>query len=184
MYLGQHETGLRALMVAGLNGDASAHEALLKALSPQLRAYFRRQLVRIGRTRVDAEDLVQETLIAIHVRRHTYHRSQPLTPWIYAIARHRLIDYWRKTKASLEEVPFDATPEMPSEGDAEAAESGLDLEKLMSFLTPKARLAIRSVKIEGLTATEEAARSGASLSAVKVSIHRSLRALSRLVREG
>src|SRR5882762_3060001 len=79
------ETELRGLMIAGLAGDAAAHRALLERLSGQLRAYFKGQLNRIGRGPVEAEDLVQEVLIAIHTRRHTYDRSQPFTPWMYAI---------------------------------------------------------------------------------------------------
>jgi RNA polymerase sigma-70 factor (ECF subfamily) len=85
------ETEFRTLMLAGLDGDARAHRALLTVLSSHLRGYFKRRLARIG-CEADAEDLVQETLMAIHTRRHTYDRTQPLTPWVYAIARYRLID--------------------------------------------------------------------------------------------
>jgi RNA polymerase sigma-70 factor (ECF subfamily) len=85
------EPELRALILAGLDGDLAAHKILLARLSVYLRAYFRGQLARIGRGPADAEDLLQETLIALHTRRHTYDRSQPLTPWVYAIARYRLV---------------------------------------------------------------------------------------------
>jgi RNA polymerase sigma-70 factor (ECF subfamily) len=81
------EPELRTLMLAGLDGDEVSHKALLMKLSAYLRAYFKGQLMRIGRGPTDAEDLVQETLIALHTRRHTYDRSQLLTPWVYAIAR-------------------------------------------------------------------------------------------------
>src|SRR5436309_1110521 len=94
------EPELRELMVAGLEGDATAHRTLLDRLSSQLRAYFKGQLNRIGRGAVEAEDLVQEVLIAIHTRRHTYDRSQLFTPWMYAIARYKFLDYLRRTKAS------------------------------------------------------------------------------------
>src|SRR5260370_23609908 len=92
---------LRGLMLAGLDGDAAAHKALLTRLSANLRAYFKTHLARIGRGPADAEDLVQETLIALHTRRHTYDRSQPLTPWVYAIARYRLFDFLRRTSALI-----------------------------------------------------------------------------------
>src|SRR5258706_2071718 len=106
------EPDLRALTLAGLDGDAAAHKALLGKLSIHLRAYFKRQLARIGKGPTDAEDLLQETLIALHTRRHTYDRSQLLTPWVYAIARYRLVDYLRRTKASIGEVPVEAWPDL------------------------------------------------------------------------
>jgi RNA polymerase sigma-70 factor (ECF subfamily) len=170
-------------MLAGLDGDASAHKVLLTGLSAHLRAYFKGQLARIGRAPADAEDLVQETLIAIHTRRHTYDRSQLLTPWVYAIARYRLVDYLRRTRASVRDVPIEEAAEVLADDDATAVDSGLDLMKLMSQLAPKTRQAIQFVKLDGLSVSEAAARTGMSQSAIKVSVHRGLRALSLLVRQ-
>lgn len=178
-----YETELRALMLAGLGGDARAHRALLKGLSSRLRAYFKGRLYRIGRSAADAEDLVQETLMAIHTRRYTYDRTQLLTPWVYAIARHRLVDFFRRTKASIKDVPIGEGVQLFAEDDAGAIESELDLERLLAQLSPKARRAIQLVKLEGLSASEAAARSGSSPSAIKVSVHRALRALSLLVKQ-
>lgn len=168
-------------MLAGLDGDAAAHKALLKRLSAHLRAYFKGKLVHIGRGLADAEDLVQETLIAFHTRRHTYDRSQLLTPWVHAIARYKLVDYLRRTKASVMDVPLEEAGEVLTADDPIAVESTLDLEKLMAQISPKARQAIQYVKLDGLSAREAAARSGMSPSAVKVSVHRGLRALSLLI---
>jgi RNA polymerase sigma-70 factor (ECF subfamily) len=91
------ESELRALMAASLEGDAAAHRLLLNRLSGHLRAYYKGKLARIGRSAVEAEDLTQEALMAIHTRRHTYHPDEPLTPWVHAIARYKLIDYLRRT---------------------------------------------------------------------------------------
>ena len=179
-----NEPEFRALMLKGLEGDAVAHKALLKGLSAHLRAYFKGQLVRIGRGRADAEDLVQETLIAVHIHRHTYDRSQPLTPWVYAIARYKLVDYLRRAKASVTDVPIEEAQELFADDDSSAVESGLDLKKLMARLAPKTRQAIQFVKLDGLSVGEAAERSGMSQSAIKVSVHRGLRALSLLVRQG
>jgi RNA polymerase sigma-70 factor, ECF subfamily len=107
------EPELRALMLAGLDGDAAAHRALLSKLSIRLRAYFKGQLARIGKGPTDAEDLLQETLIALHTRRHTYDRSQLLTPWVFAIARYRLVDYLRRAKVSREDVPVETNQSAP-----------------------------------------------------------------------
>lgn len=178
------EPELRALMLAGLAGDAGAHKTLLARLSGSLRAYFKAQFARIGRSAADAEDLVQETLISLHTRRHTYDRSQLLTPWVYAIARYRLIDYLRRTKASVSDVPLEEANELLAEHDAAVVDSSLDLDSLLARLTPKARQAIQYVKIDGLSVREAAARSGMSESAVKVSVHRGLKALAALVNRG
>jgi len=164
------ETELRGLMIAGLAGDAAAHRALLERLSGQLRAYFKGQLNRIGRGPVEAEDLVQEVLIAIHTRRHTYDRSQPFTPWMYAIARYKFLDYLRRTKVSAADVPIDEVPELAVHDDSAHVESGLDLKKLLAELSPRTRQTIQYVKLDGLSVSEAAARSGMSESAVKVSV--------------
>jgi RNA polymerase sigma-70 factor, ECF subfamily len=178
------EPELRILMLAGLDGDAAAHKALLKRLSAYLRAYFKGQLLRTGRGPADAEDLVQETLIALHTRRHTYDRSERLTPWVYAIARYRLIDFLRRTKASAMDVPLEEADDILAADDPSGVESALDLDKLMAQLKPKTRQAVQFVKLDGLSVSEAAARSGMSQSAVKVSVHRGLKALSLLVRKG
>jgi RNA polymerase sigma-70 factor (ECF subfamily) len=177
------EPELRTLMLAGLGGDAAAHKALLTRLSAYLRAYFKKRLTRVGRGHPDAEDLVQETLIALHTRRRTYDQSQPLTPWVYAIARYRLVDYLRRTKSSVADVPIEEAGEVLAEDDWAAVESGHDLEKLMAQLTPKTRQAIQFVKLDGLSVSEAAARLGMSESAIKVSVHRGLKALSLMVRQ-
>ena len=117
---------------------------------------------RIGKAPADAEDLLQETLIALHTRRHTYDRSQLLTPWVYAIARYRLVDYLRRAKASAGDVPVEEAPELSAGDDASVVDSELDLQKLMSQLAPKTRRAIQMVKLDGLSVSEAAARSGMS----------------------
>jgi len=172
------EPELRALMMAGLDGDAAAHKALLEMLSSQLRAYFNGQLARFNRSPVEAEDLVQEALIAIHTRRQTYDTSQLFTPWVYAIARYKFLDYLRRTKTSIKDLPIEDAEEVPAQDDQAHVESSLDLNKLMAGLSPKVRRAIQYVKIDGLSVSEAAVRCGMSESNVKVSVHRGLRALA------
>ena len=115
MNMRSDEPELRDLMLAGLDGNAAAHKALLTRLSANLRAYFKTHLARIGRGPADAEDLVQETLIALHTRRHTYDRSKPLTPWVYAIARYRLVDFLRRTRTSMTDVAIDEADQVPAD---------------------------------------------------------------------
>lgn len=175
------EPELRALMVAGLGGDAAAHRMLLEKLSRQLRGYYKGHLDRVGRGPVEAEDLVQEALMAIHTRRQTYDPSQPFTPWAYAIARYKFIDYVRRTRASAQDLPIEDTKELSAREDQMGVESGLDLQKLMAALPPNMKAAIQAVKLDGLSVSEAAAQTGMSESNVKVSVHRGLKAMARLI---
>src|ERR1700694_64731 len=178
-----HERELRALMTASLDGDAAAYHTLLERLTGYLRAHYRRRFALIGHGPTEAEDLLQEVLIAIHTHRHTYDRSQLFTPWIYAIARYKFLDYLRRTKVSAADVPIDYAQELAVYDDSAHVESSLDLQRLLAELSPKARQAIQYVKLDGLSISEAAARSGMSESAVKVSVHRGLKALARLIGE-
>ncbi|MFX7567102.1 sigma factor, partial [Acinetobacter baumannii] len=69
------EADLKQLMLASLDGDPASHRALLEALSRRLRAYYKRKLAGTGRSASEAEDLVQEAVLAIHIKRHTYDAS-------------------------------------------------------------------------------------------------------------
>jgi RNA polymerase sigma-70 factor (ECF subfamily) len=179
------EPELRALMMASLDGDTAAHKTLLERLSGQLRAYFRGRLGRFNRGPVEAEDLVQESLIAIHTRRGTYDPSQPFTPWVYGIARYKFVDYLRRTKASINDLPIEDAEEITAQDDRTHVESTLDLHKLMAGLSPRARQVIQYVKLDGLSVSEAAERCGMSESNVKVSVHRGLKALAlQITKEG
>jgi RNA polymerase sigma-70 factor, ECF subfamily len=121
---------------------------------------------------------VQEALLAIHVRRHTYDSDEPLTPWVHAIARYKLIDHLRRTRASMAHVPLEEAGEVMARDDHAAAESAYDLHRLLSGLPERMRRAIQYVKLDGLSTAEAAGRCGVSASAVKVNVHRGLRALA------
>jgi RNA polymerase sigma-70 factor, ECF subfamily len=175
------ETSLRALMIAGLSGDGAAYRAWLSELSVHLRAYYRGRLVRAGRGTEETEDLVQEALIAVHTRRHTYDPTQLLTPWVYAIARYKLIDHLRRNQSTLTNVPIEDASEIIAADGGQAMESHLDLNKLLARLPDKVRLAVQYVKIEGLSVVEAAARCGISESAVKMNVHRGLKQLSAVI---
>ncbi len=177
------EPELRALMTVGLDGDAIAYKMLLERLSSQLRAYFKGQLNRLNRGPVEAEDLVQEALIAIHTRRHTYDRSQLLTPWVYAIARYKFVDYLRRTKQSAKDLPIEDAEEINVQDDSVQVQSSLEVEKLMTRLPPRIRQAIQAVKLDGLSVREAAEQCGMSESNVKVSVHRGLKALALQIRK-
>ena len=159
-------------MLAGLAGEAGPYRRLLDELSGLLRAYYRRRCP----PGVDAEDLVQETLIAVHTRRATYDAGQPFTAWAYAIARYKLIDALRRGRAHLR-APAEEADALFVPAGAEAAMASRDLEKVMADLAPRTRDLIRDVKITGLSTREAADKHGMSESAVKVAVHRGLKSL-------
>ena len=175
------EAELKNLMIAGLDGDAAAHRCLLERLARHLRGYYKGRLARIGRSATEAEDLVQEALLAIHTQRHTYDPTELLTPWVHAIARYKLIDHLRRTRASLGDVPIDAAADITAQDDHGSTESAYDLDRLLGQLPDKMRRAIRCVKLDGLSVEEAARRCGMSASAVKVNVHRGLKAMAAAI---
>jgi RNA polymerase sigma-70 factor (ECF subfamily) len=156
---------------------ASAHRTLLSRLSANLRAYYKTRLARIKRSATEAEDLTQEALMAIHTRRHTHDPAEALTPWVYASARYKLIDHLRHTRASMTDLPIEDAEELMAQDDYVGTESANDLTVLLSELPDKMQRAIRAVKLDGLSVAEAASRCGMSESAVKVNVHRGLKAL-------
>jgi RNA polymerase sigma-70 factor (ECF subfamily) len=159
-------------MLAGLAGEAEPYRRLLDELSRLLRAYYARRCP----PGLDAEDLVQETLIAVHTRRATYDAGQPFTAWAYAIARYKLVDALRRGRAHLRAPAEDAEALFVPAG-ADAAMAARDLERMMAGLTPRTRELIRDVKVLGLSTREAAEKHGMTESAVKVAVHRGLKAL-------
>src|SRR5438067_803535 len=174
------ERELRGQFVRGLAGDATAYEAFLRHLSAYLRGYFRKRLLGLPD---EVEDLVQETLLAVHNQRHTYDPGQPLTAWVYAIAKYKLVDLLRGRAAhERKNEPLDDEHEMLAHNDADVAAARLDLAKLLMQLPPRQRQPIIHMKLEGLSVVETARITGMSEAAVKVGVHRGLKALAAVIR--
>lgn len=164
-----------ALMAAAQRGDAGAYRVLLEQLRPWLQGYFRRRLPADL-----VEDAVQETMAAIHAKRHTYQPDRPIGPWIAAIARYKWIDRLREMKRTRTvELPGD----VPVQDHGSAVTSATLLGRLLGQLRPAQADAIRLVKIDGLSVEEASTRTGQSASLVKVNIHRGLARLTRLVQD-
>jgi RNA polymerase sigma-70 factor (ECF subfamily) len=175
------EERLRALMLQAQAGDEAAYRVVLTELSEHLRAYYRRRLASIAS---EAEDLVQETLLAIHNQRHTYDRSRPLTAWCYAIARYKLVDFLRRRgrREGLNDSIDDDFAAQVSTDETDATDTHRDLQQLLDALPERQRLSVVYVKIEGRSVAETAALTGMSESAIKVNVHRALKALAAKVR--
>ena len=178
--LNASEDRLKDLLLRGLAGDARAYHAFLQELSAHLRAFLRKRLASLPD---EVEDLVQESLLAVHNQRHTYAAGQPLTAWVHAIAKYKLIDLLRRRSGrELLNDPLDEEIELFSSADTDAAEARRDLGKLLARLPERQRLPIVHTKLEGMSVTEAARATGMSESAIKVGVHRGLKALAALIR--
>ncbi|MBE0614987.1 MAG: sigma-70 family RNA polymerase sigma factor [Burkholderiales bacterium] len=174
------EERLRNLLILGLAGNESAYHTFLRELSAHLRAFLRRRLVRLPD---EVEDLVQESLLAIHNQRHTYDAGQPVTAWIHAIAKYKLVDLLRRrARHEVLNDPLDEEFGITSASDTEASDARTDLKKLLEQLPERQRLPIVHMKLEGLSVAETARLTGMSESAVKVGVHRGLKALAAIIR--
>lgn len=173
---GDVETALRGLFLRGLDGDAKAYRDFLQQLAAHLRAFLGKRLFGWPD---EVEDLVQECLLAMHNQRHTYQSDQPLTAWVHAIARYKMIDLLR-AKSAREDLhePLDDELAVFAESAEEASDAKRDLGGLLETLPERQRLPIVHVKIEGRSVAETASLTGMSESAVKVGIHRGLKALA------
>jgi RNA polymerase sigma-70 factor (ECF subfamily) len=175
-----NEERLRELLVRGLGGDSVAYHAFLRDLSAHLRAFLRRRLAHLPD---DIEDLVQESLLAVHNQRHTYDVQQPLTAWVHAIAKYKMVDLVRRhASRDLLTEPLNDENDVFSSADADAAEARRDVGKLLEELPDRQRLPILYMKLQGLSVVETAQITGMSASAVKVGVHRGLKALAAKIR--
>lgn len=173
------EDRLRSLLLQGLAGDAKAYQTCLTEMGAHLRAFFRRRLTSLPH---DIEDLVQETLLALHNQRHTYQSDQPLTAWVHAIARYKLIDLFRaRGRREALNDPLDDELQVFAASDTDASDARRDLGRLLQQLPAHQRLPIVHMKLEGLSVIETAKATGMSESAVKVGVHRGLKALAALI---
>ncbi|MGA7540489.1 MAG: sigma-70 family RNA polymerase sigma factor [Steroidobacteraceae bacterium] len=148
------EERFRVLMIRGLDGDSRAYRELLGELSRYLRGYFKRRIHH-----AEVEDLVQETLLAVHSKRHTYDRALPFTPWAYAVARYKLTDHYRRNHAP--HVPLEDAGELLARESSEESTVRTDLEKLLARLPTRQGSLIQDVKLQGFS-VEEAARKRAA----------------------
>jgi RNA polymerase sigma-70 factor (ECF subfamily) len=173
------ERQLKPLWLRAQAGDEAAYREALGRIAQRLRGYLRRRMQSLPD---DLEDLVQETLLALHLQRGTYDASLPVSAWVLAIARHKLVDLWRRRgrQEALHDPIDDVDEGLLAQNQPEPG-SARDLGILLAELPQAQRDAIVLTKIEGLSVAEASARTGASESAIKVQVHRGLKKLAALV---
>ncbi len=168
---------LEMLMVRYQQGDFSAAAALIDCIGPRLHRFFVAQSI----SRVDADDLLQETWLRIHKVRHTYRPGEPALPWFYAIARHIRVDHYRKRiraaarERELEEMSKGASPAQPVSG------ADGELETLLAPLSLSQREVITMLKVEGMSLEEVARATSSTVGSVKQKVHRAYKKLRETI---
>lgn len=174
-----------ALMAAAQDGNRRAYDRLLREILPFLRGVARRRL----RGEADVEDAVQDALLTVHQIRHTYDPSRPIRPWLSAIAERRALDRVRSVsrRAGREEELTDVHHETlsgPSTNEGESRLQARDVRAAVAELAPGQRQAIELLKLQEMSLAEASARTGLSVTALKVATHRAIVALRRRVVSG
>ena len=155
-------------MRAAQGGDKAAYALVLREVQAALRRFLARRI----KSSDAVEDVAQEILISIHSVRHTYRPDQPFGPWMYAIARNRLADYWRKQFRLRAEIPTEL--ETMSVAEAERPDRSLSdqMAAALGALSESQRSIVTMLKIDGLSIRETADKMGMTEGAVKVAAHR------------
>ena len=167
-----------ALLTAAQAGDAKAYDLLLREATPRIRAICRARI----RHAAEVEDAVQDTLLTLHLLRHTYDPTRPFGPWLTAIATRRAVDRLRRHgRTAGRESGLDTLPEAAAAVQAEAEQrlAARNLRDAVAELPESQRTALRLAKLEDLSLAEASARSGLSVGALKVATHRAIHALRR-----
>jgi RNA polymerase sigma-70 factor, ECF subfamily len=171
-----------ALMRSAVAGDDAAYRRLLTAVTPVLRAATRRGLARAGQPVDQAEDIVQDILLTVHLKRHTWDASAALAPWLFAIARNKLIDALRRRGRRVF-VNIDDFAETLADRPAEETASAGEVAAQLNALPARQRDVLQSIAVESASIKDTATRFGMSEGAVRVALHRGLASLTAKLRE-
>lgn len=170
-------------MRAARGGDALAYERLLAAIVVVVRPIARRRLSRIGLGASEAEDVVQEVLLAIHAKRHTWDEGRPILPWVGAVVRYKVVDAVRRLAHERRrhvDTPVEDWANLLPECGTDPDRAAVDAERALAVLSGREAGVVRAVALEGESAGETARRLGISEGAVRVALHRGLRRLAAL----
>jgi RNA polymerase sigma-70 factor, ECF subfamily len=162
-------------MRAANAGDAASYRSLLDALIPYLRQAVRKGLGNSLAS--EAEDIVQEAILAIHLKRQTWDQARPILPWIRAIVKNKMVDRLRRLRLQ-DHIHLDAVADtLPDFESGEISAPG-DAERMLRTLKDRDRRILKAIAIDGWGMDEVAARENMSAGAVRVSLHRALKRLS------
>ncbi|NLS19099.1 sigma-70 family RNA polymerase sigma factor [Rhizobium sp. P40RR-XXII] len=168
-------------MRAAISGDAQAYHRFLSAVTPHLRAMAKRRCDQLGAPASEAEDVVQEVLLAVHLKRGTWDSSRPIGPWLSTIVRNKLIDSLRRRGRHMS-VPIDDVIDFLEAEDHADALDRFDVDRILEQLKDPQKTIVRSISVEGASVRETAGRLKMTEGAVRVALHRALKALAAIYR--
>jgi RNA polymerase sigma-70 factor (ECF subfamily) len=171
---GRGETELAGLLDAADAGDKRAYREFLRLAGRLVSQFIHRRVD--GRGGIDVDDITQDVLLAIHLKRHTRRRDMPVTPWLYAVARYKLIDALRR-RGRQREIAMDNLPEVPAEPQKESL-TDREIDNALKDLSPGQRSVVAALSVQGLTIRDAANDLGMKESAVRVAWHRGLAAIA------
>lgn len=166
---------------AAISGDEQAYHRFLIAVTPHLRAMARRRCESFGAPASEAEDIVQEVLLTIHLKRGSWDTGRPLGPWISTIVRNKLIDSLRRRGRRVNVPIEDVIDTLEAEEQSDGLDR-LDVDRMLDELGDPQRDIVRSISVNGANVRETAQRLNMTEGAVRVSLHRALKALAALYR--
>jgi RNA polymerase sigma-70 factor (ECF subfamily) len=169
------------LMRSANAGDDAAYHRLLRSVTPVLRAAARRGLIRAGQAADQAEDIVQDILLAVHLKRHTWDANAPFAPWLFAIARNKLIDALRRRGRRVFVNIDDFAETLPGEPVAETMPAG-EVANHLGTLPQRQRDVLQSIAVDSASIKATAAKLAISEGAVRVALHRGLARLAAKLR--
>lgn len=165
------------LLRAANAGDLRAYGRFLESVTPVLRGVIRARGAGLGVQ--EGEDILQEVLLAIHLKRHTWRDGDPVAPWVYAIARHKVVDAFRRRGRRVQ-VPIEDFAEiLPAAPEPDPTERH-DMDEMIAMLEPRAAQVVRGIGIDGESIAEIGKRLDMTEGAVRVMLHRSLHKLADL----
>ena len=171
-----------AWMRAAMAGDTLAYHRFLKAVTPYLRSIARRRCDQFGAPPSEVEDVVQEVLLAVHLKRGTWDTAQPLQPWVYAIARHKVVDAFRRRGRAVHLPVEDFAEALAAEAGPDPFEAA-DAGRLLARLPERDAALLRCLALEARGHDECGARLGLSPGGLRVALHRALQRLARVRQE-
>ncbi|MBW9118072.1 sigma-70 family RNA polymerase sigma factor [Rhizobium cauense] len=168
-------------MRAAIAGDSQAYDRFLRAVTPYLRSIARRRCDQFGAPRSEVEDVVQEVLLAVHLKRGTWDASRPIGPWLATIVRNKLIDSLRR-RGRHSSIPIEDVMETLEADHQADGTDRIDADRMLQGLRAPQREIVRSISIGGAGIRETAERLHMTEGAVRVALHRALKGLAALYR--
>lgn len=163
------------LLARANDGDGAAFARFLGAVTPTLRAVIRRRGEALPADQ--HEDILQDVLLAIHLKRQTWRRDAPVRPWLYALARYKVVDAFRKRGASIN-LPIEDFADVLPEENAATPLSTRDADVMLGLIDARSASLVRAVALDGKSAEEAGETVGLTAAAARVALHRAMRRLS------